>query len=218
MAEKRYTISEVIDGLDESDYEESEDDFEGYLDMDNYDECDEEQQDIGGESGEIEEQEIEGSVGLNEERGDGDVHFRDVSQWIPEYKLQAGCSASVKEEKPYDYFSLLFTDEILEHIVDHTNLHATQYIDTHELAPHSRVCQWSKSVHDVAELRRFLAMIIVMGLVRYPQLEHHWATQWPYYNTHFSSVSYTDFAVIHQFNIWKTVEREKLVHTLIICC
>ena len=56
-------------------------------------------------------------------------------------------------------------DEILEHIVEHTNLYVMQYIETHELAPRSRIRQWSKCVHDVAELRRFLSIIIIMGLV-----------------------------------------------------
>ncbi len=46
-----------------------------------------------------------------------------------------------------------------------------------------------KSEHDIDELCQFLAITIIMGLVRYAQIEHHWATQWPYSNTHFSSVS-----------------------------
>ena len=64
-----------------------------------------------------------------------------------------------------DFLFLLLTDSILQDIVVHTNLSGQQFIDTHELAPHSRVRCWSKSVHDTDELRRFLAMII-MDLVR----------------------------------------------------
>ena len=33
MACKRYTVDEVVAELDESDFEDSEDDFDGYLDM-----------------------------------------------------------------------------------------------------------------------------------------------------------------------------------------
>ena len=109
---------------------------------------------------------------------------------IPEYTQLAGCSAPLEGQSPMDYLSLLVTDDMLYHIVEQTNLSAEQYINTHELAPHSRVRRWSKAVHNINELRQFLAIIIVMGLVRYPQIEHHWATQWPYSNTHFSTVSY----------------------------
>ena len=52
MADQRFTLNEVMDGLDGSDFEDDiEDDFDGYLDMDGYDELreewDEEQQTIG---------------------------------------------------------------------------------------------------------------------------------------------------------------------------
>ena len=178
MADRRFTLNEVMDGLDGSDFEDdSEDDFEGYLDMDTYqelrEEWDEEQQ----------------TVGANVEIGAEGGMDLDDSNSVPAYNLQTGCSTSVEGENPYEYFSLLFSDEMLEHIVTQTNLSARQFIESHELCPHSHVRRWSKEVHDTNELRRFLAVILVMGLVRYPQIEHHWATQWPYSNTHFSRVS-----------------------------
>ena len=113
----------------------------------------------------------------------------DESDSVPDYTQQAGCSTPMDGESPIDLFSLLFTDSMLHHIVAQTNLSAQQFIESHELAPHSGVRRWSKSVHNIDELRQFLAMIVIMGLVHYPQIEHHWATQWPYSNTHFSSVS-----------------------------
>ena len=79
--------------------------------------------------------------------------------------------------------------DILEQIVSQTNLYAQQYFDSNDLAPHSCVHRWSKGVHDVNELRSFLAIIIVMGLVRYLQIESHWSTLWTYSNPHLSSVS-----------------------------
>ena len=127
-----YTVEEVIDGLEGSDFEESEDDFEGYLDMDSGDDvCDEEQV----ECGEGEEQEA--VVGLAMSEGDeGSERLDSIERLepIPSYTLQPGCSEFVEGENPLDYFSLLFTDEIFEHIVEHTNLYATQYIETHEVA------------------------------------------------------------------------------------
>ena len=230
MAEKRFSLKEVMDGLDGSDFEESDDDFDGYLDMDSdsdeeeheefqaewreeREECQtewrkeqerEEHEECQTECREVqereeqeyqtewrEEHETEGreeyeiyeSVGANVEIGE------DSSSSQEEDTMQAGCTASVEGESPLEFFSLLLTDDILMHIVTQTNLSAQQFIESHELAPHSRVRRWSKGEHDINELRRFLAIIIIMGLVRYPQMEHHWATQWPYSNTHFSSVS-----------------------------
>ena len=138
------------------------------------------------------EENVEESVGAYVEIG-AESEIESIEEGlhtIPEYTLQAGCSASVEGENPLSFFSLLITDNMLEHIVAQTNLNAQQYIDSHDLAPHSRVRRWSKGLHDIDELRRFLAIIIIMGLVRYPQIEYHWGTQWPYSNSHFSSVSY----------------------------
>ena len=197
MAERHFTIDEVVDGMEGSDFEDSDDDFDGYLDMDvwNEDRQEEEERVESEREDREEEQSVETSVesvGAYEEVSaeDDETESTDGLDAIPDYTLQAGCSVSVEGESPLDYFSLLINDDMLQHIVTQTNLCARQFIDSHELAPHSRVRRWSKGVHDVNELRRFLAIIIVMGLVRYPQIEHHWATQWPYSNPHFSSVSY----------------------------
>ena len=85
MADKHFTLNEVMDGLDESDFEDdSEDDFEGYLDMDTYEEqreeWDEEQQ----------------TVGANVEIGAEGGMDLDDSNSVPAYNLQAGCSGRIK--------------------------------------------------------------------------------------------------------------------------
>ena len=200
MAERRFTLSEVVEGLQESDFEDSEDEFDGYLDMggeEERDECmqeriDGEAVDVAGDSmgaggnGVVDSMEVDGgNVGASVEVG-GD----DDNEGVPEYTEEAGCSVSVEGETPLDFFSLLFTEDMMQQIVTQTNLYAQQFIDSHELGPHSRVRQWSKETHDINELRRFLAIIILMGLIRYPQIESHWSSQWPYSNAHFSSVSY----------------------------
>ena len=82
MADKRFTLNEVMDGLDGSDFEDdSEDDFE---DMDTYEELreewDEEQQ----------------TVGANVEIGAEGGMDLDDSNSVPAYNLQAGCSGRRK--------------------------------------------------------------------------------------------------------------------------
>ena len=83
---------------------------------------------------------------------------------IPEYAQQGGCSVSLEQERPLEYFSLLITDD--RYILTQANLSARQFIGSHE---HSVGCITSV---------RFLAIKLIMGLVRYPQMEHCWATQW----------------------------------------
>ena len=188
MAERRFTLSEVVEGLQESDSEDSDDEFDGYLDIDieerdnGVQERMEESMDVG--DGDVEYMEADGmSVGACVEvGGDGGC--------VPEYTDEAGCSALVEGETPLDFFQLIFTEEMMEQIVTQTNLYAEQFIESHELGPHSRVQQWSKETHDINELRRFLAIIILMGLIQYPQMESHWSSQWPYSTAHFSSVIY----------------------------
>lgn len=183
MAQKRLTVSEVVEGLQESDFEDSDDEFDGYLDMDDEEIGEERMEEIGESIGVDEEM-----VGANEEVGGNDSETEDLER-VPEYTGEAGCSVPVEGERPIDFFSLLFTNDMMQQIVTQTNLYAEQFIDSHELGPHSRVRQWSKETHNVNELCRFLAIIILMGLIRYPQMESHWASQWPYSNGHFSTVS-----------------------------
>ena len=103
--------------------------------------------------------------------------------------------------RPIDYFSLLVTEDMLQNTVTQTNLHAQQYIDNNDIPPHSRVRRWSKSLFDINELRRFFAIIILMGLVRYPQIESHWAVLWPFTNTHCSSVSAAHNPMSRYYNV-----------------
>ena len=112
---------------------------------------------------------------------------------VPEYSLNPGCSAAVEGNNPFSFFSLLINNSILQTIVDQTNFYAQQFISSHDLDPHSRARRWAKGTFDIAELLQVLAIIIVMGIVHYPQIESHWPTLWPYSNTQFSSVGVSGY-------------------------
>ena len=110
MAERHLTLNEVMDGLEGSDFEDSEDDFDGYLDMDDYATVEEGRDDreekqsverIMEESAEI----VGETVGAYVEI-DSDTGSMDDLDEIPQYLLQAGCSASVENESPLEFFSL----------------------------------------------------------------------------------------------------------------
>ena len=69
-------------------------------------------------------------------------------------------------------------DEILEHLVEQTNLYAEQSIDSqtakNEQLPHSRSKAW-KPVN-ISEMKKFLGLMFLTGIVRKPTLEDYWST------------------------------------------
>ena len=73
----------------------------------------------------------EANVGANVEVGgcSSDSEESEADE-VPVYDQQAGCSASVEGESPIDFFSLLINNSMLQHIVDQTNLHAQQFIES----------------------------------------------------------------------------------------
>ena len=79
--------------------------------------------------------------------------------------------------------------------VQQTNLYPEQYISSAELGPRSRVHRWSRTLHDLDELKRFLTLIITMGLVSYPTLEDYWSRSWPYSTVAFSNVNPSNVSV-----------------------
>ena len=169
-------MNEVVAELDESDFEDSEDDFDGYLDMESDNEAHtSEKRDSAVKRDEGRSDIEDVLIRTNREIG-SDGSTEQCIDFPHEYTLQPGCSASVNGDSPLEYFLLLFDQTMLEHIVHQTNLNAQQYMDTQQymdLAPHSRVRRWAKGVHNMNELRRFLAIIIVMELVRNLQIESH---------------------------------------------
>ena len=87
-----------------------------------------------------------------------------------------------------DFFKLLIDDEILSSIADQTNLYADQYICSNTVKPKSRVSAWKQVPHDAAEVKKFVATIIVMGLVPYHAIDDYWCTSWPFQTKCVSSI------------------------------
>ena len=144
----------------------SEDEFDGYLD-----------DDVRDSNADSFEREATGS----EEFEDG--------PYIPAFDRPSGCAEDMTNASPLKFFQQFVTDEMLECIVQQTNLYAQQYMDNTDLPPHSRVHGWKRAPHDLAELKKFLAMTVTMGLVNYPEMENYWSTSWPFATPAFSKVS-----------------------------
>ena len=74
-----------------------------------------------------------------------------------------------------DYVELYLTDEIMQHIVQETNRFAQNYISDHpDEAQKSYVSKWKDIT--VPELKKFLGLVILMGIVHKPSLPHYWST------------------------------------------
>ncbi len=124
----------------------------------------------------------------------------DDSESIPKFVGEAGCTQDMANKSPIDFVQLFVTDEILQAIVEQTNLFAQQFMDSHELPRRSQARQWDKSPHCLAELKKFLAAVIIMGLVDYPCMGDYWVTSWPFATTTFRSILKCDrFSLIMRF-------------------
>ena len=91
------------------------------------------------------------------------------------------------DKSPIDFFQLI-PDDFLQVVVDETNLFAQQYINATELSRFSRVRLWEITAHTLAEMKKFLALVITMGFVVLPQIEDAWSTKWLFAMTTFSSI------------------------------
>ena len=81
-----------------------------------------------------------------------------------------------------------------------TCLYAGQYIATHTLPPRSRVRPLIRTPFTPDELRKFFAIVILMGLIDYPRLEDYWLRSWPFATSTFSSLMSRDrFSLMLRF-------------------
>ena len=95
MACKRYTVNEVVAELDGSDFEDSEDDFDGYLDMESdNDAYTNETRDGAVEGDEERTEQKDVLIGTNIERG-SDCSTEQSTSIPPKYTLQPGSLAAV---------------------------------------------------------------------------------------------------------------------------
>ena len=103
----------------------------------------------------------------------------------------------------FDFLALFVTDDLLEMIVQESNIYAAEFIaarSEEEVAqhPHSRVNEW-KAV-TVGELKNFFALLFLTGLVRKPELQYYWSTDDPVLTPFFGkNMSRNRFQIIWRF-------------------
>ncbi|KAM3857245.1 piggyBac transposable element-derived protein 4-like [Diretmus argenteus] len=117
--------------------------------------------------------------------------WRSMADWSPRamsFTAVPGplkAAASLESDEPVHFFELLLSDEVLQLIVVQSNLYAEQCIALlDQLAtPYSRLNAWKPLT--VGELKRFLGLLFLTGLIRKPSLAEYWslntALETPYF-------------------------------------
>ena len=72
-----------------------------------------------------------------------------------------------------DFFRLYLSDDIVGHLVTETNRYADQFIAANVIPPHSAVNEWKPTNAD--EMRAFLGLSLLTGLVYKPRLHLYWS-------------------------------------------
>lgn len=87
----------------------------------------------------------------------------------------------INDLSPINCFRTFLDDDIIEDIVNQTNLYATQTLcNENDILSNSRLHQWVPT--DRKEIIKFIGIVAYMGLVRMPSLEKYWSNDVLYKN------------------------------------
>lgn len=90
--------------------------------------------------------------------------------------------ALLQDGSPFDFFEFFISDDILEMIVDQTNLYATQILtEATDISGGSRLNAWVPTTKN--EIRKLLGILGYMGLVNMPTIQKYWSTDKKYSNS-----------------------------------
>ena len=92
--------------------------------------------------------------------------------------------------EPIDYLRLFITDELIDILVNETNLYAGQYIRNRRIAEKSRVKKWRDVTTE--EMWKYLALLFLTVVVKKPTLNMYWTSDPMLATTFFGSVMSRD--------------------------
>lgn len=81
---------------------------------------------------------------------------------------------------PTDCFLMLVSDDILQLMTTETNKNVAQQVNDQMISRQSRLRQWSDTT--VEEMKKFLGLLIWMGLDKKPSIRHYWSKKLIYTN------------------------------------
>jgi len=106
----------------------------------------------------------------------GDYQKRFVFNKNPGLKIDIPENASV-----WYHFNLFCSDDIIELIVIETNRNAEQFLSKIRLSKASRFSKWVPTNYN--EIKKFIGLLLWMGLVQMPSIESYWSTKSRYLNS-----------------------------------
>ena len=117
------------------------------------------------------------------------------------FQRQSGLRNAVPDNATaIDFFNLYVTDRIIQKICDETNRYANQFIQAQSgnLKPHSIVHDLRDT--DVPEMKTFLGLCILMGVINKPRIWMYWSKDALYSTPLFSQLmSRNRFLVLNKF-------------------
>ena len=113
------------------------------------------------------------------------VDIEDAIEEFP-FERRPGIIADIPNNAtPLDLFSLLFSDKILDHVVDRTNRYAERLLEEPNILRKS-IKKWVALSRD--ELKRFLAVSLLMGEVKIITIRHYFCCKGLYVVPAFSKI------------------------------
>lgn len=118
------------------------------------------------------------------------VHNRYIPQWteyqgrhkIFPFTGKSGLQIDVsKNISPYETFCLFVDDEVMNLIVEQTNKYAEQKIQVTRMSRHNRLNKWVSTNKE--EIKKFLGLVLWMGLVPLGSIAAYWSTRPIYQNS-----------------------------------
>ena len=106
---------------------------------------------------------------------------------VPNFRARPGVLVDTTNmQEPFQYFEYFMNIDVMENILGETNRYAQQYIRANPNLPrYSSVRSWVPL--DIFELKQFLGLTLLMGIVKKPAVSDFWSTdpliQTPLFNS-----------------------------------
>ena len=108
---------------------------------------------------------------------------------------------------PVGYYRLFVSDSNLHNVLVETNRYGEQYVESHQdhvdNHPRARAHDFIRWWFTRSELLRLIVLIITIGIITPPCMNHYWSTSWPFHTQHFSKLLSRDcFLPSSSSSIW----------------
>ena len=123
----------------------------------------------------------------------------------PRFPFTSTPRAEISDDGVIGYFQLFFSDLLIQNIAKETNRYAEQIIGNSTARRNSRFKNWTAT--SASEISVYLAIIIIQGIVKKPNLEWYWTKRQSVGTPFFANVmSYARFTLLKKFFHFEEME------------